>query len=157
MKRVAWLLTFVPAGGCRSWRDSAGSRCAPPLLPHRPISFTTSFRLLLERNIFDASRSPYVSHPSTISSITTTPQNMLTLTGLVEEGDAYSAFIENSGTNTTTKYKIGDTVAGGKIIAAGMDYLDLATARHASYWPRPDHVRHEPHGQHQPHDGTFGK
>jgi hypothetical protein len=98
----------------------------PPLLPRRPISFAQSFRLLLERNIFDSSRSPYVYQ----TNVTTTPtvqQNMLTLTGLVEEGGAYAAFIENSGTNTTTKYKIGDAVSGGKIIGAGMDYVDLLT------------------------------
>jgi hypothetical protein len=125
MKRCIGVLMIVLLGIVALGATVPGRIQPPPLLPRRPVSFAQSFRLLMERNIFDASRSPYVNQPVFSTTTATVQQNSLTLTGLVYEDGTYAAFVENSGTNTTTKYKIGDAVSGGKIIGAGMDYVDL--------------------------------
>ncbi|HWB53505.1 MAG TPA: hypothetical protein VG722_04905 [Tepidisphaeraceae bacterium] len=98
----------------------------PPLLPHRPANFMERYQLLIQRNIFDSNRQAYSYHPTT-SVETVQVQNTFTLTGLVLENGAYSAFIEDSRTQTTSKYKIGDSVSGGKITAAGIDHIELNT------------------------------
>jgi hypothetical protein len=99
----------------------------PPLLPHRPANFTERYGLLLQRDIFDANRTVASYHPTT-SIGPVQAQNTFTLTGLVHEDGAYSAFIEDSRTGQTTKYRIGDVVSGGKIMAVGMDHIELNTA-----------------------------
>lgn len=103
-----------------------GASAPPVLLPRRPVSFAQSFRLLLVRNIFDASRTTdRGTYRSSTTTTTFQPQSTLTLTGLVYEAGAYSAFVEDSRSNVTTKYRIGDRVGSGQITAAGMDYIDL--------------------------------
>lgn len=125
MNRILTITTAVIAAAAALGATSQTTR-VPPLLPHRPVSFADSYRLLERRNIFDSSRNgdtedrrPIVYTPPAV--------NTFTLTGLEHEDGAYSAFIENSLTNLTTEYKVGDTVSNGKITAVGMDYLDLNT------------------------------
>ncbi|HEY1683368.1 MAG TPA: hypothetical protein VGG19_01280 [Tepidisphaeraceae bacterium] len=104
---------------------ASSSSTAPPLLPRRPVSFQQSFGLLERRNIFDSSRNGDVSERPRTTEILQPRRDLQTLTGLVLEDGAYSAFVEDGQSNVTTKYRVGDTTPGGKLTSAGMDSITL--------------------------------
>ena len=112
-------LAAITLALCACLSTAAPTTAPTPLI--RPAgSFSQEYQLLTRRNIFDQNRR-YVS--PTLVQVQTPGQETLTLTGLVLENGQYAAFIEDSRGAATTKYHVGDTVDGGKITAAGMDYI----------------------------------
>jgi len=115
----------------------------------RPARFEDSYSLLLSRNIFSRSRSSgYV--PSNSSRYTWRSrdayraQQAHVLTGLVEQEGNYVAFIEDTRSGETKRFRKGDTLAEGKISKIGFDFLEFegnGAANHIEIGMNLDGVR----------------
>jgi len=97
----------------------------------RPASFSDLYSILNTRNIFSRSRS---SGSSTYSSYRYTystreaarAQQAHVLTGIVQESNGqYMAFIEDTRSGETNKFKVGDKLAEGKLSKIGFDFIEF--------------------------------
>ena len=126
-QRVIWgLLALVPAMAVAASPPSAppGTRSAP----------WESYRVLSERNIFLRDRARPPSHRPASSAAATAAgddDERVVLTGIVQQGEDYVAFFENTKTGKTTSAQVGAPLGRGRLIAITLDavqYLGDGTA-----------------------------
>jgi len=92
--------------------------------PGRPTSRPSwdRYRILTERNVFSRDRRRPVVVRGTTSQPTTQPSGPgIVLRGIVRQGDDYIAFFEDTGTGRTTKARVGESVAGGRVQRITLD------------------------------------
>ena len=88
--------------------------------PPEPLD---AYKILSERNIFLPDRSrpdrraapPAPVYPS---------EHFILLRGIVRQGDLYIAFLEDTRNRTTSKARVNDAVAQGRIAQIALDYLE---------------------------------
>jgi hypothetical protein len=86
-----------------------------------------SFRLLVERNIFlrdRASARPRGPVARARPPVVRDPDDDLVLTGIVGQGEATVAFVENTRTNDIQRLWVGDTVGAGRISGITLDDIE---------------------------------
>jgi hypothetical protein len=103
----------------------------PPLPPLnlKPSDYTTKYVLLEEKNIFLKSR--HVVHrdpngrvPGTDVLPPRKPEEMLVLRGTALQEGRRVAFVENLGSNTTSRLTPDSSILSGKITDVGRDYIE---------------------------------
>ena len=81
------------------------------------------YRIIVEKNVFLPER----SRPSRRNAVTVVPEYRperdIILRGIVSRGGEYVAFLENTRTQSTSKLKVADAVARGRIAAISLDRI----------------------------------
>lgn len=92
-------------------------------------SFRSSYRILLERNIFSRDRRPYVpERERPVRRVPPPPpiESTLVLTGISRQQGQTVAFIENLGTGRIERHVISSLIARGRVQSLTLDYLVYA-------------------------------
>jgi hypothetical protein len=82
------------------------------------------YEILVERNIFSRERGrpdPVVRREQPAAP---PPERFLLLTGVVKQGEEWTAFLEDARTGSIKKLHVGDPVLGGRVAAITMDSID---------------------------------
>lgn len=90
-----------------------------------PRDTWAKYQIILQRNIFSRQRGPIRqrrerSRPVVIRN----PESYLVLKGLVQEGDTFIAFVENTQNNTVLRLHEGDSVARGTVKNFTLDSIE---------------------------------
>lgn len=88
-----------------------------------PAQSWDTYKVLSERNIFlrDRSRPDRRTAPP---APVYPPEHFILLRGIVRQGDQYIAFLEDTRNRTTSKARVNDPVAQGRIAHLALDYLE---------------------------------
>src|SRR6267143_3578566 len=140
---VALLAAGAEAQNRRDRGNNGGSRGnGPPDRPSGPSGSSSAspvsddnadkssferYRVLFEHNIFMKNRAPPTSRPTrdTSRDAPRRPEVAFILTGcVIQEDNKFAAFVENAQTGVTLKVAPGDSIATGKVINIGFDYLE---------------------------------
>ncbi len=109
------LLLFSSAAWCAETPGTKGS--------------WNDYKVVSQRNIFSRNRlsteAVQAAKAKQTPTVTQSEQSYLVLRGVVRENDIYTAFIENSGTGEVKKVHVGDSIGGGTISAATLDYISF--------------------------------
>ncbi len=85
-----------------------------------------SYQIILQRNIFSRQRGPIRRRRDDRPrpAITRNPESYLVLKGIVQEGDTFIAFIENTQTNTVLRLREGESVTRGTVKNFTLDSIE---------------------------------
>ncbi|GAG49585.1 unnamed protein product, partial [marine sediment metagenome] len=85
-----------------------------------PPSFD-KYKVITERNIFLRER----PRPAQASSVRRPPppppESPFTLTGVIRQGDEYIAFVEEAKRNVTSRVRVGESIADGRVSRITLD------------------------------------
>ncbi len=103
----------------------------PPVTVERPTierdtNTWASYQIILQRNIFSRQRGPIRRRRDDRPrpAITRNPESYLVLKGIVQEGDTFIAFIENTQNNTVLRLREGESVARGTVKNFTLDSIE---------------------------------
>jgi len=86
------------------------------------------YKVVVERNIFSREPERPVERPSTAASqappAPSEPAGYVVLTGVVQQGEELIAFLEDIQTGTTSRARVGDAVANGRLTKITLDYVE---------------------------------
>ena len=84
-----------------------------------------NYKVVVERNIFSRDRGRAGERAATAApQAPPRPERYIVLTGVVQRGEELIAFLENTRTGTTSRARIGDAVAQGRLANITLDYVD---------------------------------
>ncbi len=134
---AAWFLALLPGVVLTAMPPaappSAASAARAPSTPRAPSAPTASredYRILSERNIFLRNR----TRPTTgrlgsggaTAAAPSTGDDRMVLTGVIQEGQDYVAFFEDTRTGKTTQAKVDALVGRGRLTAITLDAVQYA-------------------------------
>jgi hypothetical protein len=135
---AAWLLALLP-GLAAAAPPPAGPPAAPAppavAAPAAQPGQWESYRILSERNIFLRNRSRPSSGRAAPSAhaVVSNGDDRIVLTGIIQQGQDYLAFVEDTRTGKTAMAQVGDTLGRGRLAAVTLDAIqytcDGKTAR----------------------------
>lgn len=101
----------------------------PPVTVERPAveqNTWASYQIILQRNIFSRQRGPIrqrrVERPR--RTVTRNPESYHVLKGIVQQGETFIAFIENTQNSTVFRLREGDSVARGAVKNFTLDSIE---------------------------------
>ena len=117
---TVWLLVWLP--GLAPVRAAA--------LPGAQPARLEDYRVLSERNMFLRNRArPPSSHPApTAAPAADTGDGHIVLTGIIQQGEDYVAFFEDTRTGKTTLAQVGALLGRGQLVTITMDAVHYACA-----------------------------
>ncbi len=84
-----------------------------------------NYNVVVERNIFRRDRARRPKRVSAVvEELPSRPERYIVLTGIVQQSKEHIAFLEDTRTGTTTRVRIGDSVADGKLKHITLDYVE---------------------------------
>src|SRR5262249_19060875 len=105
-------------------------QAAPPVTAAEPASSTEkvdTYNLIVAKHLFSPSRNETAA-PQVAAASATPPAVKPLLHGVIVDGEASIAFLEDPGSKRTVAYRIGDTVAGGQLVQIGHDRVSINRA-----------------------------
>jgi hypothetical protein len=117
---TVWLLVWLP--GLAPVRAAA--------LPGAQPARLEDYRVLSERNMFLRNRArPPSSHPApTAAPAADTGDGHIVLTGIIQQGEDYVAFFEDTRTGKTTLAQVGALLGRGQLVTIMMDAVHYTCA-----------------------------
>ncbi len=84
-----------------------------------------NYEMVVERNIFSRDRSRASKSPfAAVKEPAPRPERYIVLRGIVQQGKEHIAFLEDTRTGTTTKARLGDSVAQGQVGNITLDCVE---------------------------------
>jgi len=117
---TVWLLVWLP--GLAPVRAAA-----PPVAQPARLE---DYRVLSERNMFlrNRARPPSSHHAPTAAPAADTGDGHIVLTGIIQQGEDYVAFFEDTRTGKTTLAQVGALLGRGQLVTITMDAVHYACA-----------------------------
>jgi len=108
----------------------AGAASPPASLPGAQPARLEDYRVLSERNLFLRNRArPPSSRPAPIAAPPAdTGDSRIVLTGIIQQGEDYVAFLEDTRTGKTTTLQVGAPVGRGQLTTITMDAVHYTCA-----------------------------
>jgi hypothetical protein len=108
----------------------AGAASPPASLPGAQPARLEDFRVLSERNMFlrNRARPPSSHHAPTAAPAADTGDGRIVLTGIIQQGEDYVAFFEDTRTGKTTTLQVGAPVGRGQLTTITMDAVHYTCA-----------------------------
>ena len=108
----------------------AGAASPPASLPGAQPARLEDYRVLSERNLFLRNRArPPSSRPAPIAApAADTGDSRIVLTGIIQQGEDYVAFLEDTRTGKTTTLQVGAPVGRGQLTTITMDAVHYTCA-----------------------------
>jgi hypothetical protein len=104
-----------------------GRAAAPPIAQPARLE---DYRVLSERNMFlrNRARPPSSHHAPTAAPAADTGDGRIVLTGIIQQGEDYVAFFEDTRTGKTTLAQVGALLGRGQLVTITMDAVHYACA-----------------------------